>query len=134
MTWTPRESGSWCFASSPNRYRRNGVATWSIISDLAYKAAEARRRWALGLIVVTGPNAAARDRLVELKQGAVAAGRSLAAISVSDVLVGLAGVEIETIHDFMSALAGLKVGEPAEMAVLRDGTRLRLEVVPVSRE
>jgi S1-C subfamily serine protease len=88
----------------------------------------------LGLIVVTGPNAAARDRLVELKQGAVAAGRSLAAISVSDVLVGLAGVEIETIHDFMSALAGLKVGEPAEMAVLRDGTRLRLEVVPVSRE
>lgn len=51
-----------------------------------------------------------------------------------DVLVGLAGVEIETIYDFMSALAGLKVGEPAEMTVLRDGTRLRLEVVPASRE
>ncbi|MEA3410659.1 MAG: M20/M25/M40 family metallo-hydrolase [Pseudomonadota bacterium] len=57
-----------------------------------------------------------------------------AGVRGGDVLVGLAGVEIETIHDFMSGLAGLKVGETVEMTVLRDGAALRLEVVPASRE
>jgi len=55
-------------------------------SDLAYKAAVAKRRGALGLIVVTGPNAAARDRLVELKMDAATASTSLAGLSVSDEL------------------------------------------------
>ena len=57
-----------------------------------------------------------------------------AGIEEGDVLVGLAGVEIKTIHDFMSALSGLKVGEATEMIVLRGGDRVNLTVVPTSRE
>ena len=50
------------------------------------------------------------------------------------MLVSLSGVEIETIHDFMTALAGLKVGEATEMTVLRGGERVKLTIVPGSRE
>jgi S1-C subfamily serine protease len=48
--------------------------------------------------------------------------------------VELAGIEVENIHDFMGALAGLKVGEKTNLTVLRDGQRIELEVVPGSRE
>ncbi|MEN8176105.1 MAG: M28 family peptidase [Pseudomonadota bacterium] len=68
-------------------------------------------------------------------QGAVKGGPAeKAGVTGGDVLVGLAGVEIETIHDFMGALAGLKVGEETELVVLRKGERVRLQVVPGARE
>ncbi len=68
-------------------------------------------------------------------QGAVKDGPAeKAGVRDGDILVGLAGLEIETIHDFMGALAGLKVGEKTDLTVLRDGQRVRLEVVPGSRE
>ena len=68
-------------------------------------------------------------------QGAVKGGPAeQAGVQGGDILVGLAGVEIETIHDFMGALAGLKAGEKTSLTVLRDGQRLELDVVPTSRE
>ena len=68
-------------------------------------------------------------------QGAIkGAPAEQAGIRDGDILVGLAGVEIETIHDFMSALAGLRAGEATEMTVLRDGERRVLPVVPAARE
>ncbi len=68
-------------------------------------------------------------------QGAVKGGPAeRAGVTSGDLLVELAGVEIENIHDFMSALSGLKVGEETELVVLRDGRTLRLRVVPVARE
>ena len=67
-------------------------------------------------------------------QGAVkGAPAEKAGVRKGDVLVVLAGVAIETIHDFMNALAGLKVGEPDAMMVIRQGEKLELKVVPVSR-
>lgn len=68
-------------------------------------------------------------------QGAIkGAPAEKAGIRDGDVLIALAGVEIETIHDFMHALAGLKAGEPTEMTVLRDGQPVILNVVPASRD
>lgn len=68
-------------------------------------------------------------------QGAVKDGPAArAGIQNGDMLVGLAGVEIETIHDFMNALAGLKAGEPTQMTVLRDGRPLTLQITPAARE
>ena len=68
-------------------------------------------------------------------QGAVKGGPAeKAGVAGGDVLVGLAGVEVETIHDFMGALAGLKVGEETELVVLRNGERKHLRVVPAARE
>ncbi len=68
-------------------------------------------------------------------QGAVKGGPAeKAGVREGDILVALAGVEIETIHDFMGALAGLKAGEKTRLTVLRDGQRVELDVVPSSRE
>lgn len=68
-------------------------------------------------------------------QGAVkGAPAEQAGIAAGDVLVELAGVTVDTIHDFMSALSGLKVGEATDLVVLRGGERIRLEVVPGARD
>ncbi|MGD8956398.1 MAG: PDZ domain-containing protein, partial [Chromatiaceae bacterium] len=68
-------------------------------------------------------------------QGAVKGGPAeKAGIRNGDMLVALAGVDIETIHDFMTALAGLKVGETTDLIVVRNGERMSLEVTPVARE
>ena len=76
------------------------------------------------------------EGLVGVKlQGAVKGSPAeTAGVTGGDILVGLAGVEIENIYDFMTALGGLKAGEQTEMTVLRDGERVTLEVVPGSRE
>ncbi len=68
-------------------------------------------------------------------QGAVkGAPAEEAGIQNGDVLIGLTGVKIETIHDFMNALGGLKAGEATEMTVKRDGRTLNLTVVPAARD
>ena len=51
-----------------------------------------------------------------------------------DLIVGLAGRTVTNIYDYMYALDLLKVGEPAEVVVLRDGERIVLELVPRVRE
>ena len=55
-------------------------------AELGYKAAVARSRGALGIIVASGPNAVVKDQLVPLSFEAAAAGATLAAVSVSDGL------------------------------------------------
>jgi Tol biopolymer transport system component len=55
-------------------------------AELGYKAAVARSRGALGIIVASGPGAPVKDRLVPLSFEAAAAGATLAAVSVSDGL------------------------------------------------
>lgn len=68
-------------------------------------------------------------------QGAVKDGPAdRAGVQGGDVIVGLAGVEVETIQDFMGALSGLTVGEVTELVVLRDGRRISLSVMPGARE
>lgn len=68
-------------------------------------------------------------------QGAVKGGPAdQAGIAGGDVVVKLAGVEVQTIHDFMNALSGLRVGEETELVVLRNGAPVSLRVVPDARE
>ncbi|MHC4493759.1 MAG: M28 family peptidase, partial [Planctomycetota bacterium] len=55
-------------------------------AELNYKAAVARARGALGLIVASGPTAAVKDQLVPLTFEAAGAGGDLAALSISDDL------------------------------------------------
>ena len=57
-----------------------------------------------------------------------------AGIEGGDVIVGLAGRTVTNIYDYMYALDLLKVGEPTEVIVLRDGERLTLELTPRVRE
>ncbi len=53
-------------------------------SQLRFKATVARDRGARGLIIVTGPNAKAKSRLVPLRLDGILAGSSLPVISVTD--------------------------------------------------
>ena len=57
-----------------------------------------------------------------------------AGLEGGDVIVGLAGRTVTNIYDYMYALDLLKVGEPTEVVVLRDGERVVLELVPRVRE
>jgi Tol biopolymer transport system component len=57
-----------------------------------------------------------------------------AGLRAGDVIVELAGRTVENIYDYTYALDALKVGEPVEIAVLRDGERIVLTVTPESRE
>jgi hypothetical protein len=68
-------------------------------------------------------------------QGAVKGGPAEAAgVRNGDLVVGLAGTTVDTIQDFMGALAGLKVGEPTQLLIRRDGEEITLEVVPGARD
>ena len=57
-----------------------------------------------------------------------------AGLKGGDVIVQLAGKTIENIQDYMAAISALKVGQPADIVVLRDEKRVKLTITPGSRE
>ncbi len=86
----------------------------------------------LGTIPSYGQDEAVKG--VKLQGAVKGAPAEAAGIKNGDVLIGLAGVKVDTIHDFMSALSGLKAGEMTEMIILRDGNRIEMNVIPGARE
>lgn len=57
-----------------------------------------------------------------------------AGLQGGDVMVGLAGQELENIYDFVRTLNGLKAGEEVDVTVERGGERVSLKITPGSRE
>jgi hypothetical protein len=57
-----------------------------------------------------------------------------AGVKSRDVIVELAGKNIENIYDYTHAIEGLKIGQPVKMTVMRNGERVVLEVTPTSRD
>ncbi|MEM7041481.1 MAG: M28 family peptidase [Pseudomonadota bacterium] len=74
-------------------------------ADLGYKAAVAKERGAIGLIVVSGPNATVKDELVPLSFDAATAGSTLGAVSIGNDLaaVMVSGLE-KDLGDLQSEL------------------------------
>ena len=56
-----------------------------------------------------------------------------AGVTGGDVIVELAGRKIENIYDYTFAIEALKIGEPVEIVVDRDGERVPMTVTPGSR-
>ena len=56
-----------------------------------------------------------------------------AGLAGGDVVVGLAGQELETIYDYVRTLNGLKPGETVEITVERDGSRQSFPITPALR-
>ena len=56
-----------------------------------------------------------------------------AGVKGGDVIVELAGQKITNIYDYTYALGALKIGEPVQMVVLRNGERVTLNVIPEAR-
>ena len=57
-----------------------------------------------------------------------------AGVKGGDVIVSLGGTEIKNIYDYTYALGDLKIDEETTVVVLRDGERVKLKIVPGSRE
>ena len=101
--------------------------------DLSYKAAVARSKGALGLIVASGPKATVKSQLVPLSFEAAAAGSKLAGVSVSD---SLAGALLKAPGEELMALQSKYDGEtPAEGFAL-EGVKFAAEIdlVPETRQ
>jgi S1-C subfamily serine protease len=51
-----------------------------------------------------------------------------------DLIVEADGRTIENLYDYTFALEAMRIGEPVEIQILRDGERIELRVVPASRD
>ena len=57
-----------------------------------------------------------------------------AGLEAGDIIVGMAGVAVGNIYDYMGALDLLKADEPAAVVFMRDGERRETQLVPVARD
>ncbi|MFV1994554.1 MAG: peptidase M28, partial [Verrucomicrobiales bacterium] len=90
-------------------------------SNLRHKALAARRAGARGIIVVTGPNAPAKEQLVPLEFDASLADSGLAAISITDALalelLARADIDLREIQDQLDK-GEMKIGSPIPDATI----------------
>jgi hypothetical protein len=56
-----------------------------------------------------------------------------AGLKAGDIIVEFAGQKIANIYDYTYALDAVKIGEPVKVAVMRDGRRLEVSIVPEAR-
>lgn len=56
-----------------------------------------------------------------------------AGLKAGDIIVEFAGQKIANIYDYTYALDAVKIGEPVKVAVMRDGSRLEVSIVPEAR-
>ena len=56
-----------------------------------------------------------------------------AGLKGGDIIVEFGGQEITNIYDYTYALDAVKIGEPVEVVVLRDGKRMKLTITPEAR-
>ena len=57
-----------------------------------------------------------------------------AGLKAGDIIVSLAGKDINNIYDYTFVMGALKIGTETDIAVSRDGKRLALKITPGSRE
>ena len=97
------------------------------------EAAPARGR--LRVYLGTIPDYALTDVTGVALSGVVAGGPAQrAGLRRGDVIVQLAGMNVENIYDYTYVLEGLAVGEAVAVHLVRDGERVALEITPDSRE
>jgi S1-C subfamily serine protease len=56
-----------------------------------------------------------------------------AGLKGGDVIIEFAGAKIANIYDYTYALDAVKIGQPVEVVVIRDGQQTRLRVTPEAR-
>lgn len=103
-----------------------------------YKAMEkptnASSRGGLRVYLGTIPDYAQELKGVKLS-GVVKGGPAeKAGLQAEDVIVELAGKKIENIYDYTFALDQLRVGETAEITIIRQGQQMKLKITPGSRD
>jgi S1-C subfamily serine protease len=84
----------------------------------------------------TIPDFSSSDDVVGVKLSGVRADgpADKAGLQGGDIIVKLAGQEITNIYDYSYVLGAVKIGEPVEIVVIRDGKEVTLTVVPEPRD
>ena len=83
----------------------------------------------------TIPDYARTDVVGVLLSGVAAEGPAEnAGLRRGDLIIEAAGRKIENLYDYTYALEAMRVGEPTEIQVEREGQRIEIEVVPGSRD
>ena len=57
-----------------------------------------------------------------------------AGLKAGDVIVEFGGQKVANIYDYTYALDAVKIGQPADIVVQRDGQRVTLKVTPEARK
>jgi hypothetical protein len=92
-------------------------------------------RAALRAYLGTVPDYAESDvKGVKLSSVANGGPAYVAGVRGGDLIVELAGRKIENIYDYTYAIEAIKIGDPTEIVVRRNGKELRLPITPGSRQ
>ena len=76
------------------------------------------------------------DDVVGVKLSGATAGApaDVAGVKGGDIIVELAGQNIENIYDYTAAIDGLKIGQETSIAVMRGDQRIKMKITPQSRQ
>ena len=95
---------------------------------------QGQRRASLRAYLGTVPDYADEVKGVKLSGATKNGPAEKAGVQGGDVIVELAGKKIENIYDYTYAIEALKIGEEVEIVVQRGDQRVKLKIVPGSRE
>jgi hypothetical protein len=103
---------------------------------VARKKEKSGTRGSLRAYLGTIPDFSSSDDVVGVKLSGVRADgpADKAGLQGGDVIIKFAGQEITNIYDYSYVLGAVKIGEPVEVVVVRDGKEVTLTIVPEARE
>lgn len=102
---------------------------------IAQKApAQGQRRARLRAYLGTIPDYAEEVKGVKLGGATKGGPADKAGIKAGDIIVELGGKKIENIYDYTYAIEALKIGQKVKVVVERKGKRVKLELIPGSRD
>jgi hypothetical protein len=103
---------------------------------VARKKEKSGTRGAMRAYLGTIPDFSSSDDVVGVKLSGVRADgpADKAGLQGGDIIIKFAGQEITNIYDYSYVLGAVKIGEPVEVVVLREGKEVALTIVPEARE
>lgn len=102
--------------------------------EVARNQSEEGSRDTLRVYLGTIPDYATEDEGVKLSGVRAGGPADKAGIKSGDVIVQLGEKKITDIYDYTYALDGVKIGEPVEIVVMRDGKEVKLKITPEARK
>lgn len=101
--------------------------------EVARNQSEQGSRANLRIYLGTIPDYATEEKGVKLSGVRAGGPADKAGIKGGDIIVKLGGKEVTNIYDYTYALDGMKIGEPIEIVVMRDGKEVILKITPEAR-
>lgn len=91
---------------------------------------QSSQRMSLRVSLGTSPDYTAEVKGVMIKAIRTNSPSDKAGVKPQDVVVELAGINIENVYDYTNVIGALKPGETIKIAVLRKGERIEMEITP----